>query len=206
MISITELATKHRVSYQAIYKHFRELKKEEEYREAYKKQGSNTLLNDELVKAIEARMNIRAEVSVSDVVNEELEAENKQLAQENAYQKTIIRLQAEKEALLLQVGNILALEASNADLQQRLQAAEARAFNAELEAGTQRAAADEAQRRTSEARERADQAQAEAIEKGEKIAALQTERDMEKKRREEAEAELDNLKRRGFWARLFNKE
>lgn len=205
MISITELATKHKVSYQAIYKHFKVLKKEEQFKEAYKKQGSNTLLNDELVKAIEARMNVRAEVSVSDIVNEELEAENKRLTEVNQYQKTIIRLQAEKEALLLQVGNMLALEASNADLKQRLQDAEARAYNAEIEAGTQRAAADEAERRTSEAKERADQAQAEAREKGEKIAALQTERDLEKKRREEAEEELDNLKSRGFFARLFNR-
>ena len=205
-MNINELAAKHNVSYQAIHNHFKALKNEEPYKNAYHKKGHQTELDDVLVKAIEARMETPERVVLSDSVNEELEAENKRLTEVNQYQKIIIQLQAEKAVLLEQASELLALQASHEDLKQRLQDAEARAYNAEVEAGTQRAAADEAQRRTSEARTRADQAQAEAIEKGEKIVALQTERDMEKKRREEAEAELDNLKSRGFWKRLFNKE
>lgn len=205
-MTINELAAKHNVSYQAIHKHLRELKKEEAYKNSYRKKGHQTDLDDDLVKAIEERMESKEEYSVSDAVNEELEAEVKQLAQENAYQKMIIKLQAEKEALLMQTSELRALQASNEDLKQRLHEAEDRANAAEIAAGIQEDAAAEAQRRTSEALERAEKAERDLSEASDKNIALQTERDLEKKRREEAEAELDNLKKRGFWARLFNKE
>lgn len=204
-MNINELAAKHNVSYQAIYKHFSELKKTEKYKNSHRKKGHQTELDDDLVKAIEDRMEIPEKIILSNAVNEELEAENKQLAEVNSYQKLIIQLQQEKAMLLEQNAKYLALEASNEDLKQKLEEAESRAFNAEFYSATLETAAAEAQQRTAEAQDRASKAEADLSATSNKNIELQTELRLEKERREEAEAKLEELKNRSFWDRIFNR-
>ena len=204
-MTINELALKHNVSYQAIHKHFKELKKEEAYQNSYRKKGHQTELDDDLVKAIEDRMEIPEKIILSNAVNEELEAENKQLAEVNSYQKLIIQLQQEKAMLLEQNSQYLALQASNEDLKQKLEDAESRAFNAEFYSATLQTAAADAQQRASEAQDRASKAEADLSATSNKNIELQTELRLEKERREEAETKLEELKNRSFWDRLFNR-
>lgn len=164
-----------------------------------------TWLDAKAQEIIRGKMRIDTVIIHDNRVNELLEENNKLLHQIN-------ELLTETTELKLAATKHFELQAAHEDLKQKLQEAEARAYNAELEADTQREAADNLHRdliatvSKNEELQETNKKQGNLInridEELQKAARLNAEL---QERAEQSEAELEAIKNRGFWGRLFNR-
>lgn len=135
-----------------------------------------------------------------------LEENNKLLHQLN-------ELLIESTELKLAATRHLELQEAHEDLKQKLQEAEDRAINAEADADVQRETADNLHRdliatvREKEELQETNRKQGNLINRiDDELQKAATLNAQLTERAEQAEAELEALKNRSFWARLFNKE
>lgn len=177
MIKLQDFARQMGVTDRAIQKHLKNC--EADLQGHFERKGPNgTWLDDYAQTFIQERMKQQPVVVYDDSASELVDA-NRKLEQEN------------KE---LQKKLIEAYELLTAAKEQQLR------LQGELtEQKLIAAKADAAELALTDARERAETAEAVAK-------TYEQERDRERARAEKVEAELETLKKRGFWARVFNKQ